>query len=1158
MQARDGRLVLSPTDLNTFLACRHATSLDAQVAVGLRTRPRAGLDEQLALIAARGLAHERAYRDRLIERGLHITQVSGSVAGPDTTDPRELEVATVAAMRAGVDVVYQGAFFDGTWVGYADFLIRRDGIRSAFGDFAYDLVDTKLARHASAAALLQLATYARRLESVQGAPPRIAVVTGDGVEWPWRLEDIEAYARHASARLREFLSDAGIDGSGQLFQAGSPVTEAVPVGHCNGCRWLTGCSAGWEAADDLCLVAGLTNVQRAQLRDAGILTANDLATFTGGGIGGVGSATFERLRRQARLQVAERDGGGARYELLPHMPGQGLARLPAPDPGDLYLDFEGDPFAGDGRGREYLAGLLDRRGDFLPLWAHDDAQEAAMAAELLGRLVARWREFPGMHVYHYAAYEQNALKRLTGVYGVGEADLDALLRGGRFVDLYQSVRQGLVIGKGSYSLKQMEDLYWGHVRHGEGDAVADALSSVVEYERWLADPDANPEILGRIMEYNREDVRSTLALHDWLEERRTELDTALRAAGEGGVQRPCDVPDEDLGEPEGAVEERLLAEELVAAHLPLAAGLIGWHRREGRPEWWDYFRRAELSDDELVDDGTAIGRVGPPVQVGERLSKAGRTTSKLWRYEFPAQPCKVEAGKQLHCVDDRVGCGTVQDADTGIDLEAEDVTAGAAESPETALLGGTGWVVLARAARMEPATPRGLGPAGPLNTTIVRDSIARQAKAHLAGARPLGIALMDRVVPADLTRHPGESATDAVIRVGMGLDGQVLAVQGPPGAGKTYAASHLIRALLDAGRSVGVAAQSHAVIRNLLDAVDRPALHKVSVLSGRPVGTTKVVEETSVQDVEAAILDGSARLVGGTAWLWAREALAASVDVLVVDEAGQYSLANAMAAAGAARAMVLLGDPQQLTQPTKAEHPDGAGVSALEHLIGDRDVIGADRGLFLDVTYRMHPKITEFVSRISYDGMLRSKEGLERQRIVPRAASTVGDGWPGCGLAWAPVVHVGMSQDNPLEAAAVAHLVRHLLPGSWVDDHGVQRPLTRADVLVVAPYNAHVARVRAAVPDGVRVGTVDKFQGQEAPVVIYTTASSSAADAPRGLGFLYDVHRLNVAVSRARALAIWVGSPALLDAPATTAEQVRQINAWCAFADAATRLPQLG
>ncbi|MEP7160649.1 MAG: TM0106 family RecB-like putative nuclease [Dermatophilaceae bacterium] len=1157
MQARHGRLVLSPTDLNTFLACPHATSLDAQVAFGLRARPQAGLDEQLALIAARGLAHERAYRDRLTERGLKITQVSGLNAGPDATDLRELEEATVAAMRAGVDVVYQGAFFDGTWVGYADFLIRRDGIRSVFGDFAYDLVDTKLARHASAAALLQLATYARRLESVQGAPPRIAVVTGDGVEWPWRLEDIQAYARHASTRLREFLSNTGIDGSGQCFEAGSPVTEAVPVGHCNGCRWLTACSAGWAATDDLSLVAGLTNGQRAQLRDAGILTATELATFVGGGVVGVGSATFERLRRQARLQVAEREGGGARYELLPHLPGQGLARLPAPDPGDLYLDFEGDPFAGDGRGREYLAGLLDRRGDFLPLWAHDDAQEAAMVAELLGLLVARWREFPGMHVYHYASYEQNALKRLTGLYGVGEADLDALLRGGRFVDLYQSVRQGLVIGKGSYSLKQMEDLYWGHVRHAEGDAVADALSSVVEYERWLADPGGNPEILGRIADYNREDVRSTLALHDWLEERRAELDTALRAAGEAAVARPGDVPDEELDEPEGAVEERLLAEELLAAQLPLAAGLIGWHRREDRPEWWDYFRRAELSDDELVDDGTAIGRVGPPVQVGEKLSKAGRATSKLWRYEFPAQPCKVEVGKQLHCVDERVGCGTVQDVDTGIDLE-QDVTAGAADPSVTTPPEGVGWVVLSRAARLEPATPRGLGPAGPLNTAIVRDSIARQARAHLAGARPLGIALMDRVVPADLTRRPGESATDAVIRVGMGLDGQVLAVQGPPGAGKTYAASHLIGALLDAGRSVGVAAQSHAVIRNLLDAVGRPALHKVSVLSARPVGATKVVEETSVRDVEAAILDGSARLVGGTAWLWAREAMADSVDVLVVDEAGQYSLANAMAAAGAARAMVLLGDPQQLTQPTKAEHPDGAGVSALGHLIGDRDVIGADRGLFLDVTYRMHPRITEFVSEISYDGMLRSKEGLELQRIVPPAGSTIGEGWPECGLAWAPVVHVGMSQDNPLEAAAVAQLVRRLLPGSWVDDHGVEHALTVADVLVVAPYNAHVARVRAAVPDGVRVGTVDKFQGQEAPVVIYTTASSSAADAPRGLGFLYDVHRLNVAVSRARALAIWVGSPALLDAPASTAEQVRQINAWCAFADAATRLPPLG
>lgn len=1199
MQSRDGSLVLSPTDLNTFLACPRATALDAQVAQGVRARPESGMDEQLALIAARGMAHERAYRESLAAQGRTIAQITGTRGGPDPDDPAALEAATLAAMRAGVDVVYQGAFFDGTWLGFADFLIRRDGVHSAFGDYAYDLVDTKLARHASAAALLQLATYARRLAAVQGAAPRIAVVTGDGQERPWRLEDVEAYAERAADRLREFLADNGFETAGPGGDApvlpfavpGGDPPEAIPVAHCTGCRWRPECDAHWLRADDLSLVAGLSNGQRAVLQGSGIRTVSALARADDATVAGIGASTLTRLRQQARLQVAEREGGGARYELLEQCPGQGLARLPAPDPGDLYLDFEGDPFAGDGRGREYLAGLLDRAGTFTPLWAHDDPQEAAMVADLLARLVARWREHPGMHVYHYAAYEVNALKRLTGLYGVGESDLDALLRGGRFVDLYQVVRQGLVIGKGSYSLKQMEDFYWGHVRFAEGDQVGDALSSVVEYERYLLD--ADPAILQRIADYNRDDVRSTLALHDWLEERRDELDAATRAAGGPGVERPGDVAEPEAAEPEGAAEERLLAEELQRADLPLAAGLVGWHRREDRPEWWDYFRRAEMSDDELVDDGTAIGRLGPPTAAGVKGSP-GKPTSRFWRYEFPAQACKVEVGKPLHCVDERERCGTVVEYDNGLGVEEfgellegglfesgafeEDVLGG--DAVEGEVLGGdggddavrgVGWVVLSRAARTEPATPRGLGPEGPINTQIVRESIARQARAHLGGGRPLGIALMDRVVPADLARRPGESATDAVVRVGLALDGQVLAVQGPPGAGKTYAASHLIRALLDAGRSVGVAAQSHAVIRNLLDAVDRPALHKVSVLSSPPASSVApapvpsssepsvtgdppagVREETSPQVVEAALLDGSARLVGGTAWLWAREALADSVDVLVVDEAGQYSLANAMAVAGAARSLVLLGDPQQLTQPTKAQHPDGAGESALGHLIGDTDVIAADRGLFLDVTYRMHPDVTAFVSRISYDGRLASAPDMERQRVAVPAGEVGGPTWPSSGLAWVPVAHEGMSQDNPLEAAVVAEVIARLLAGTWMDAAGAKRPLSAADILVVAPFNAHVARVRAAVPAGLRVGTVDKFQGQEAPVVIYTTASSSAADAPRGLGFLYDVHRLNVAVSRARALAIWVGSPALLDAPVSTAEQVRQVNAWCAFARAAT------
>ena len=294
-----------------------------------------------------------------------------------------------------------------------------------------------------------------------------------------------------------------------------------------------------------------------------------------------------------------------------------------------------------------------------------------------------------------------------------------------------------------------------------------------------------------------------------------------------------------------------------------------------------------------------------------------------------------------------------------------------------------------------------------------------------------------------------------------------------------------------------------------------------------------------------ALSGGSANLVGGTAWLWAREDMQGLVDVLVIDEAGQFSLANAVAVSSAARSMVLLGDPQQLTQPTQAVHPDGAGISALDHLLDGRDTIPADRGVFLDRTYRMHPAITAFVSQTSYDGRLASVGGLGAQRIqAPGLLS-------GSGLRWVPVTHQGNTSASDQEADVVAALVRDLCKGSWLDSGGVEQRLSLDDVLVVAPYNRQVARLLGTLPAGARVGTVDKFQGQQAPVVIYSTASSSAAQAPRGVDFLYDLHRLNVAVSRARALTAIVASPDLLDAEVHTPEQLRAVNALCLYVEQA-------
>src|SRR3954453_771485 len=390
--------------------------------------------------------------------------------------------------------------------------------------------------------------------------------------------------------------------------------------------------------------------------------------------------------------------------LLDPVPGLGLLRLPPTSAGDLYLDFEGDPWFEDGEGIEYLAGLGDRSGGFVALWAHDRPAENQMVADLIERIVAAAQADPAMHVYHYAAYEVTALKNLTGRYGVREAELDQLLREERFVDLYPVVRQGMRISKESYSIKKVEAFYG---REHTGD-VADAMSSVVEYEQWLADRD--PARLQAIESYNKDDVDSTRELHDWLETERAELE------GLNGPQPRPTVPEVSGPAPrsDAEVAELALVERLTDAGQGLLGDLVQWHRREARPGWWEFFSRGDLEDEQLIDDRTAVGGLSGAVEVGTEKR------SKLYEFTFPPQAAKLPVGKPAFDVDPRTRVGEVRELDA------------------------VGGRLVVKSTKV-PAAVRGLGPEGPLDDKALRAAIAATADDVLAGRPCLPQALLDRV-----------------------------------------------------------------------------------------------------------------------------------------------------------------------------------------------------------------------------------------------------------------------------------------------------------------------------------------------------------------------------------------------------------------------------
>ncbi|WP_249933098.1 TM0106 family RecB-like putative nuclease [Blastococcus sp. CCUG 61487] len=816
MQRLDGRLVLSPTDLTHHQECAHLTRLDLGVTTGEWAAYSHETPDDVQFVFDRGMEHEKKYLASLVAAGKSVVEIG---AAYDLDGRRRAEAETVEAMRSGADVVYQGTFFDGAWGGQADFLLRVDRPSPVFGDWSYEIADTKLARKLKVAALLQMATYAERLTELQGvAPERLIVVTGDGEERPWRLVDVAAYARRARARLEAFVA------------APSP-TGPSPIGYCNQCSWAERCNAELRAADDLGLVAFMRGDQRDALKAVGISTLRELAEASPEQLkkSGIGADARVRLQQQAAEQLHERHTGMPSRTLLAPVPGMGLLRLPPPSPGDLYLDFEGDPWFEDGKGIEYLAGLGDRSDGFTPLWAHDRDAERQMVTDLIDRIVVAAQADPGMHVYHYAPYEVTALKRLTGTYGVREAELDQLLREERFVDLYPVVRQSMRISKESYSIKKVEAFY-GRAHEG---SVASGLGSVLVYEQWLLDQDQQK--LDDIESYNKDDVDSTRELHDWLETQRAELE-----ALHGPLARPAVTvvaPDAKVTEAQAAEEE--LAARLRDAGHDVLGDLVGWHRREDRPDWWEVYRLQDLDTEELERDGTALGGL---TYVGYQ---GPVKKSHLYEYSFPAQDTKVSAGEDALDVDTAKRAGTVVELDIA-----------------------TCRLVLKTTAT-EPPHLRGLGPAGPLNTGGLRAAIAATGDDVLAGRDCLGQAPVERRVPAGTRLRPGETTTDAILRLGLALDGEVLAIQGPPGSGKTTAAAALIRKLLDASKKVGVTATSHAVIGNLLKAVGRPALQKCK--EDQHCGSDHVAWSDDNDDVTRRLTGGDVQLVGGTAWFWTRQ-----------------------------------------------------------------------------------------------------------------------------------------------------------------------------------------------------------------------------------------------------------------------------------------------
>jgi uncharacterized protein len=1131
MQKIEHELIFSPTDLTTFVDSPFASWMArAELEDRSAAAPRDEPDGLMNLLGERGIEHERAKLDQFRSDGLTILEV------PTGGTPGDRLAATEAALHSGADVIYQAYLALPPFAGFADFLVRVPG-PSKLGDWHYVVWDTKLSSIVKPTYLLQTCCYAEMLEAVQGVlSETLTIALGSGDDESFRTLDFMSYYRAIKA---EFLR----------AQANFHITNQADPGKSESWgNWSDLANQLFVERDHLIQVANIRRSQIVRLNAAGIGTMLQLAELPpNADVKGINGAMLARLRAQAAIQC---DSIGLPKPLytIGTMPGQGLALLPPSSPNDIFFDIEGFPL--EKGGLEYLWGSSYFEGGerkFFDLWAHNAEQEKQCFIDFIAWAYARWVTDPSMHIYHYASYEITACRKLMGRHGVCEMEVDQLLRNEVFVDLYRIVKDSLLLGEPRYSIKNVECLY----RPKRATNVANGGDSVVVYERWRTefrrdnpgkisprDSWATSSDLSNIRDYNQDDCDSTQELVTWLREQQA-LNRITYLGKEVIVEAPASEELTNLI----VLRDALLAKSISDNGASLGSGgvaeilawLLEFHRRESKPVFWRMFERMAKNEEDLFDDLDCVS--GCERTEASPFKQGVRDRNLTYQYQFdPSQECKGQRGTYYIL-------GQLEDNKVevvGIDISLGLISIKSANEPPQRIT-----LIPDEFVRPVPI-PSAIEAVA---TRYLQSSPGLDAILDFLQRKPPRISGID-IGQSIVSRDQMTDRLGATIAAVVGMQNTCLTIQGPPGTGKTYTASHVIAQLMRDGKTVGITSNSHKAINNLLIGAAKVCKEQgVAATFTCTSNTDNQLNELGVVITEnKGLLEriSPAAVIGTTAWGFCRQDVEKKFDYLFVDEAGQVSVANLVGMSRATNNIVLMGDQMQLGQPTQGTHPGESGMSALDYYMGSHATIPDDQGIFLATTWRMHPNVNQFISDGIYEGRLFAAEGNERQVIRVPAGYEGGLNLE-AGVLVVPVEHVGNTQGSDEEVDQIASLTQELIGRTKVARNGAESLVTWQDILFVAPYNFQVNKLKsklAELPggDAARVGSVDKFQGQEAAIVFLSMCSSDANESARGLDFLFDERRLNVAISRAKSLAVVVMSPSLATTRVSTPSQMKKVN----------------
>ncbi len=1071
------------------------------------------VDSLLELIGEKGIEHEQRV---LKELSLKLKKVIKIEHGTR----EEMIIATKSAMKSGVDLIYQGAITNNIFFGVPDFLLRVDG-SSDFGNYQYKILDAKLAKRIKSEYLIQICCYSEMLKFTQGSMSNEAqICLGDNTFKDINIFDFYIfYLKVKDLYLEDMhrsnieLPDPGSFSNWGLF-TNYAERKFIEVNH----------------------LIQLPDIRESQIQKfyaAGITSIDKLASTSMNRVPEMDAHVFQKFKNQSRMHIKTLELNVLQYEVIDDCEvGLGLYSLPPKSKLDIYFDIESNPLSLE-RPLHYLWGAAfeDSCKDFIGWWAHSELEMKIVFEEFIDWVYLRNKEDPLMHVYHYGQFEISAIRSLMGLYGTREKEVDHLLRNNVFVDLLRVVKQSLCIGGSGYGLKKIEPLYMVN----RVDELSSGGDSIVVYEAWASDPKGtsnhnDSSLLNEIWKYNRVDCISLIELVDWLRVIQESVSFHYFAPPKIANDPEISSFQDDL---DRFQDDKDLM--LKKPHLKMLSNLCLFHKREDKPVWWMLFDRLEKTDADLVNDLDCLGELVATGGV-EQIT----TRSKGFTYTFDSnQESKVKLGDKALKLKQ----------DINLNISIYDINPA------------EGLVTLKTTANELPSIlsliPCSVISAKPISTRIeeilngyFNDGTLKSCVEHfLLRQRPSFT--LDH--GKDLSKLADNTIDSLIIAIGS-LDESYFCIQGPPGTGKTYSGARVINSLVEKGMKVGIASNSHKAINNMLEAViSHMDEEKITGL----VGKVHNKNDDLLYENERILLSKTPKdmplsdvsVVGGTAWTFSNEHFQDSLDYLFIDEAGQVSLANMIGMSSSCKNIILIGDQMQLANPSRGIHPDNSGSSCLSYLLEDKPTIPADQGVLLPDTFRMHSSICKFISSRVYENRIKSIESNDK-RIIELADNKILK--KSFGIQYIALDHSGNEQSSMEEVLKIKEIVRTLLSSKRINSHGERVDVEKGDILIVTPYNHQVRLLSDNLGADFNIGTVDKFQGREAPVVIISMASSNALSSPRGLSFLFDPNRLNVAISRAQSLAILIGSSELEKPFASNERDMKLTNLYLDLIDYAS------